>query len=163
MQLLSNTGFPYLYFIFPWLICGSGYLVLPCYILNLQGYGHLIFLVCFSGFDDLHMLCRMIVNGWYLPAFGTLALSGASDWVSLQPSNVATILTSYVWKLLIICSLIIVGWVFSKKDGHQFCNWIISGPIGWQGSNFRINILSFMFLIKLYPCCSADLQYLFCA
>ena len=55
-----------------------------------------IFLVYCSGFDDLHMLCRMIVNGWYLPAFGTLALSGASDWVRLHPSNFATILTSYV-------------------------------------------------------------------
>jgi hypothetical protein len=27
----------------------------------------------------------MIVNEWYLPAFGTLALSGASDWVWIAP------------------------------------------------------------------------------
>jgi hypothetical protein len=58
-----------------------------------------IFLAYRFCFDDLHMLCRMIVNGWYLPAFGTLALSGASDWVRLHHSNVATILISYVQKL----------------------------------------------------------------
>ena len=58
-----------------------------------------IFLIYGSGSDDLHMLCRMIMNEWYLPAFGTLALSGASDWVRLHPYNISTILTPYVKNL----------------------------------------------------------------
>lgn len=29
------------------------------------------------------ILCRMIVNEWYLPAFVGLAISGATDWVSV--------------------------------------------------------------------------------
>uniref|UniRef100_A0A453FQ83 Uncharacterized protein n=1 Tax=Aegilops tauschii subsp. strangulata TaxID=200361 RepID=A0A453FQ83_AEGTS len=41
----------------------------------------------------------MIMNEWYLPAFGTLALSGASDWVRLHPYNISTILTPYVKNL----------------------------------------------------------------
>jgi hypothetical protein len=32
-----------------------------------------------------YMNFRMVVNEWYLPAFGTLAVSGASDWMRIAP------------------------------------------------------------------------------
>lgn len=36
---------------------------------------------------------RMIVNEWYLPAFATLAVSGASDWVRIAPLKTAKSIT----------------------------------------------------------------------
>jgi hypothetical protein len=33
----------------------------------------------------------MIVNEWYLPAFATLAVSGASDWVRITCSGIMKI------------------------------------------------------------------------
>jgi len=35
----------------------------------------------------------MIVNEWYLPAFATLAVSGASDWVRIAPLKTARSIT----------------------------------------------------------------------
>lgn len=37
------------------------------------------------------MYFRMIVNEWYLPAFATLAVSGASDWVRITCSGIMKI------------------------------------------------------------------------
>lgn len=47
---------------------------------------HIIILYSLWSFflrESMHY--RMIVNEWYLPAFATLAISGASDWVSIAP------------------------------------------------------------------------------
>ncbi|KAK1667859.1 hypothetical protein QYE76_056018 [Lolium multiflorum] len=53
----------------------------------------------------------MIVNGWYLPAFGTLALSGASDWLDgflARKMGINSVIGSYLDPLadkVLICSV----------------------------------------------------------
>jgi len=47
---------------------------------------------------------RMIVNEWYLPAFATLAVSGASDWVRIAPLETAKSIT-----ILLISSVVLLS------------------------------------------------------
>ena len=86
-----------LFWIF-WWICGSSVLnVLSCslcctLLFSILLYGPVFFLFSFLLLmNSMHY--RMIVNEWYLPAFATLAVSGASDWVRIAPLKTAKSIT----------------------------------------------------------------------
>jgi len=60
------------------------------------------------------------MNEWYLPAFCGLAISGATDWVSILV-NASHDLSTYHFcpdLLLSSHSHVIVGWVPCEKDGY---------------------------------------------